>query len=58
MKRSWFRLLYQSLDEFATRDDGLALDERIELLINRCFVRCTKDHWGLFPYDDRYAEPF
>jgi hypothetical protein len=50
MDRGWFRLLYES--------NGLALDERIELLTNRCYVRSTKNDRGLFPYDDRYAEPF
>lgn len=34
--------------------DGLTAEERIELLINRCFIRCTKSHNDLWPYDDRY----
>jgi hypothetical protein len=32
--------------------DGLTRDERIELLTNRCFVRTTKPHDDLWPYDD------
>ena len=34
-------------------DAGLSAQERRELLVNRCFVVCTKDHADLFPYDDR-----
>jgi hypothetical protein len=32
--------------------DGLAREERIELLTNRCFVKTTKAHADLWPYDD------
>jgi hypothetical protein len=34
-------------------DPDLSTDERIELLIHRCFVRCDKRHDDRFPYDDR-----
>jgi len=37
--------------------DGLVLDERIELLTNRCFVCSTKPDQDLFLHDDRYTEP-
>ena len=32
--------------------DGLTREERTELLTNRCFVRTTKPHGDLWPYDD------
>lgn len=32
----------------------LTLNERVELLTNRCFVKCTRPHDDLWPYDDRY----
>jgi hypothetical protein len=36
-------------------NDGLSLEERIEVLRHRCFVRADKgDAW---PYRDRYSEP-
>lgn len=35
-------------------DPELTLEERIELLTNRCFVKCTKPHDDLWPYDDRF----
>ncbi|XLZ70231.1 hypothetical protein ABT364_27455 [Massilia sp. SR12] len=42
--------------DLATQSDedesGLSLGERIELLTNRCFVRCEKPHDDLWPYDD------
>lgn len=34
----------------------LTLDERIELLTNRCFIRCVKPHDDLLPYDDRFQK--
>lgn len=36
-------------------DGGLSAQERRELVVNRCFVVCTKDHADLFPYDDRWS---
>jgi hypothetical protein len=33
--------------------DGLTRDERIELVTNRCFIKTTKPHNDLWPYDDR-----
>jgi hypothetical protein len=36
----------------ADDDCDLARDERIELLTHRCFVRTTKPHNDLWPYDD------
>lgn len=33
---------------------NLTRDERIELLTNRCFIRTTKPHDDLYPYDDRF----
>ena len=38
------------LDEY-----GLTLEERKELVANRCFVVTTKDGSDLFPYDDRLS---
>lgn len=38
-------------------DNDLTLDERIELLTNRCFVRTPKDDREYWPYDDRFSEP-
>jgi hypothetical protein len=41
--------------QFATVEESdveLTLDERIELLTNRCFVISTKPHGDLWPYDD------
>ena len=35
-------------------DPELTLEERVELLTNRCFVKCTKPHDELWPYDDRF----
>ena len=32
-------------------DASLNLDEQLELLRHRCFVRCSKDHADLWPYD-------
>jgi hypothetical protein len=32
--------------------DDLSPDERVELLVNRCFVRTCKPHSDLFPYHD------
>jgi hypothetical protein len=34
----------------------LTRDERIELLTNRCFIRCVKPHDDLLPYDDRFQK--
>jgi hypothetical protein len=39
------------------RLDELTTAERVELLVNRCFVRCDKDDTDRWPYDDRYSEP-
>jgi hypothetical protein len=35
--------------------DGLAREERIELLTNRCFIRTVKPHSDLWPYDDLHS---
>ena len=32
------------------------IPERIELLVNRCFIKCTLDSSNLFPYWDFYKE--
>lgn len=40
-----------------TREDGLTRAERIELLTNGCFVRCTKPDADRHPYDDRILLP-
>lgn len=34
--------------------DGLAREERIELLISRCFIIAKKPHDDLYPYDATY----
>jgi len=35
--------------------DALTMDERIELLTHRSFVRCAKDGSDRFPFSDRYT---
>ncbi len=35
---------------------GMTLLERVELLRHRCFVKTTKPHQDLFPYNDFYVE--
>ena len=40
-----------------TEGDDLTLNERIELLTHRCFVRTAKPDIDRWPYNDRYAEP-
>jgi hypothetical protein len=42
--------------ELAAEGDRLAAEERLELCRNRCFIRTTKPHTDLWPYDDRYDE--
>lgn len=46
--------------DIATHGDDeecdLTQSERTELLMHRCFVRCTKPHGDLWPYDDRLAQ--
>lgn len=37
-------------------EDGLSLDERIELLTNRCLVRCRKNDQDLWPFYDKFDE--
>jgi hypothetical protein len=37
-------------------EDGLSLDERIELLTNRCFVRSRKDDEPYWPFYDKFDE--
>jgi hypothetical protein len=39
----------------ALNDEGLSLEERKELVANRCFVVTTKDHADQFPYHDRFS---
>ncbi|MCC7531570.1 MAG: hypothetical protein IT342_23910 [Candidatus Melainabacteria bacterium] len=34
-------------------DYGLTVEDRIELCLNRCFIRTDKPHEDLFPYEDR-----
>lgn len=42
--------------QLAADDDvELPRDERIELLLHRCFVKTSKPHDDLWPYDDRYT---
>jgi hypothetical protein len=36
-------------------DSDLSVEERIELLTHRCFVRCDKRPWGRWPFGDRYV---
>jgi hypothetical protein len=36
-------------------EDGINLEERRELVANRCFVVTTKDGSDLFPYRDRFS---
>lgn len=40
----------------ALYQEALTADERIELLRNRCFIKTTKPHQDLFPYNDFYIE--
>jgi hypothetical protein len=55
-------LLYYNLDgkwpveeEVAQRaDSDLTVEDRIELLTHRCFVKSTKRPWGRWPFGDRY----
>jgi hypothetical protein len=37
--------------------ESLTQTERIELLVNRCFVLTDKPDVNLWPYHDRYTEP-
>jgi|SRR5579871_974439 len=37
--------------------DDLTMNERIELLIHRCFVTCEKDDANRWPYEDTYSMP-
>jgi hypothetical protein len=32
--------------------DGLSQEERIELLVSRCFILTERSHTGLWPFDD------
>jgi hypothetical protein len=36
--------------------EELEPDERVELLTNRCFIRCPKWHDNRWPYDDTFVE--
>jgi hypothetical protein len=36
--------------------EGLTRAERIELLVNRCFIRTEKAHRQPWPFEDRYVE--
>lgn len=40
----------------ASDRDGLTPDERLELLVNRCFILTEKPHDDLWPYHDTYRE--
>ena len=40
----------------ASPDEDLSPDEQLELLKNRCLVRCDKDHADRWPYDLRHRE--
>jgi hypothetical protein len=42
-------------DYWRKKLDDLTIDERIELLIYRCFVTCTKDDQNRWPYKDTYS---
>ncbi len=37
--------------------ESITSAERIELLVNRCFIVTDKSHEDLWPYGDRYTEP-
>lgn len=37
--------------------DPLTMEERIELLVNRCFVHCRKSDEDRWPFDDKYTLP-
>jgi hypothetical protein len=39
----------------STQDSDLTVEERVELLTHRCFVRCRKRPWGRWPYGDRFT---
>ena len=39
----------------APRDDELSADQRIELLVHRCFVRTTLAHDERWPWNERLA---
>ncbi len=41
-------------DPPADVDDGLTVEERIELVTNRCFVTIDKPHEDLYPYRDSF----
>jgi hypothetical protein len=48
----------QQVEEGSEREpDTVALDEQIELLTHRCFVRTPVPEGGSYPYADRYSEP-
>ena len=38
------------------REQNLEINEAIELLVNRQFIKCTKDDNDVFPYDFKYVE--
>lgn len=55
--------LYYNVGTQSSADDealnpGLNLEEKIELLRHRCFVRCAKAHDDWWPYDWNLVEPF
>lgn len=65
--RTEFRRDYESGGQFhynvdgkwqvgqSTQDSDLTVEERIELLTHRCFVKCRKRPWGRWPYGDRFT---
>jgi hypothetical protein len=54
-------MLHYNVDanrEAKPHDDGLEAQERLELLRHRSFVKCTKPHDDLWPYDFFHSEAF
>jgi hypothetical protein len=40
-----------------TPDEALSVEQRIELLTHRCFIRTTLPHDDLWPYADMHDAP-
>lgn len=43
------------VDDASHGDNDLTVEDRIELLTHRCFVRSSKRPWGRWPFGDRYV---
>ncbi|WP_298427936.1 hypothetical protein [uncultured Kordia sp.] len=48
------QLSEETLNEL--KEEGLEVNEAIELIVNRHFIKCSKDDSDLFPYNFRYDE--